>query len=475
MKAILILLVILPLFLSCKDQKDGPTFRYWERDPVIAFKRAAEEGKQVFIYFRAVWCSWCEIYDRVLTDEGLESFLKRNFVLLLLDADRDRKDFLKYGGRGTPFTVITDFRGKPVLRFHGTLEPKDLIEVLKVALEGRPLPQEKGVVIRIGRNPGKEFHRLEKLFIEDLRSRFDPVMGGFSSPTGEGVVFKWPTPLTYMYLLKRGLLVKEALFSLRKDIDYLYDSVDGGFFNFFDRTRSFDLYFETSKSLQVNGGMVLALLAAYQRTGEKDFYEKALGTFRYLERHLLDRESGCYLNAQRSDPSYYNKPPQKRRSMKPPPPDTAVIVEYNALTFWALSYLYRETRDEQIIARIGRCLTFIKQRLYRNGRLYRYFDVESRKTGIPDFQRDRAMLALALSHIPDLSEEDRDFALDLLGGGGDDLQWTVRGIRALAFINLGEVDRALRDLSNVEINLSYHNPDEMFFILESLRLLSEMR
>ena len=475
MKALLILLVILPLVFSCKTRKGEPLFEGWEREPARAYRLAEDRGKKVFIYFRAVWCSWCEIYDRVLTDERVESFLKRNFVLLLLDADRDRKDFLKYGGRGTPFTVITDFRGKPVLRFHGTLKPEDLIEVLKVALEGRPLPQENGVVIRIGRNPEKEFHRIEKLFIEDLRDRFDPVMGGFSSPTGEGLVFKWPTPLTYMYLLKRGFLVKEAIFSLRKDIEYLCDMVDGGFFNFFDRTRSFDLYFETSKSLQVNGGMILALLTAYQRTGEKDFYEKALGTFRYLERHLLDRKSGCYLNAQRSDPSYYNAPLQKRRSMKPPPPDTAVIVEYNALTLWALSELYKETKDPLIIRRIRRCISFIKNRLYRKGSLYRYFDVELRKTGLPDFQRDRAMLALAISYIPKPGKEDRDFALELLGGVKGNVSWNVRGIRSLAFINLGIIDRASIELSDVEISLSYHNPDEMFFILESLRLLSEMR
>ena len=475
MKAILILLVILPFLFSCKGKKDEPIFEGWEKDPVTAYKRAEEKGKRVFIYFRAVWCSWCEIYDRTLSDKRVDSFLKRNFVLLILDADRDRKDFLRYGGRGTPFTVITDFRGKPVLRFHGTLEADDLIEVLKVALEGEPMPQGKGALLRIGQNPRREFPRVEKLFIEDLRDRFDPAMGGFSAPTGEGVVFKWPTPLTYIYLLQRGILVKETLFSLRKDIEYLYDSVDGGFFNFFDRTRSFDLYFETSKSLQVNSGMILALLTAYRKTGEKDFYKKALGAYRYLERHLLDGESGCYLNAQRSDPSYYNAPLQRRRSMKPPPPDTAVIVEYNALALWALSELYRETEDPQIFARIRRCLTFIKQRLYRKGRLYRYFDVESRKTGLPDFQRDRAMLALALSRMHDPGKEDMEFALELLSGGGDDLPWTVRGIRALAYINLGKVDSALRELSGAQINLSYHNPDEMFFILESLRLLSEMR
>ncbi len=475
MKALLILLVILPLVFSCKTRKSEPLFESWEREPARAYRLAEDSGRKVFIYFRAVWCSWCEIYDRVLTDERVESFLKRNFVLLLLDADRDRKDFLKYGGRGTPFTVVTDFRGRPVLRFHGTLQADDLVEVLKVALEGRPQSEESERGIRIGKDPEKEYYRIEKLFIEDLRDRFDPTMGGFSSPTGEGIVFKWPTPLTYMYLINRGLLIKEALLSLRKDIEYLYDSFDGGFFNFFDRTRSYDFYFETSKSLQVNGGMILALLTAYRKTGEKDFYEKALGTFRYLERHLLDRESGCYLNAQRSDPSYYNAPPSKRISMKHPPPDTAVIVEYNALALWSIYELYMETGEALMVKRIGRCLSFIKSRMYRNGKLYRYFDVESRKLGLENFQRDRAMLALALSYIPGQGKEHRDFVLELLGSDKDNVSWTVRGIRALAFINLGKAQEALRELSGLELNLSYHNPDEMFFILESLRLLSEMR
>jgi len=470
----LILLVILPLLYSCWKEKSLHAFEGWERSCQRAYEVAEERGKRVFIYFRAEWCSWCEIYDRTLSKPVVGNFIRRNFVPLLLDSDRDRKEFLRYGGRGVPFTVVTDTRGEPVIRFHGAMGAEDLLEVLKVALEGRVEVSEKRELYRIGRNLRRAFAELEDFFLKDLRERFDPAFGGFSSPSERGTLFKWPTPLTYRYLLVRELLVDEAIFTLKKDIEYLYDRVDLGFFNFFDRTRSFDLYFETSKSLQINSAMILALLSAYKKTGDRDFYHKAVGTYRYLERHLLDRESGCYLNAQKSSPRYYNAPPEERRSLKPPPPDSAIVVEYNALALWALYELFLIKEDSEILRRIRGCLGFIKEKMFREGRLFRYYDVRLKKFGLPNFARDLAMLALSISYIEKKEEGGREFALELLEKGGAD-DWVVRGIRSLAFINLGLREKAVEELVSTEVDLSYHNPDDMFFTLESLRLLSEMR
>ena len=468
-------MVILTLLFNCNVQEKRISFEGWERDLARAFEVAKKEGKKIFIYFRARWCSWCLEYEKVLFNRNIISFLKDNFVLVVLDADRDRSLFLQYRGRGTPFTVIVDARGRPVVRFHGTLSAKDLVDVLLIALEGRAKPSEVRIAFRLGKDLLASFSELEKLFVKDLMERFDPIFGGFSSPTGEGVVFKWPTPLTYTYLLKRGILKKEVLFSLNKDLEYLFDRVDQGFFNFFDRTRSFDFYFETSKSLQVNGLMILALVTAYRITGDETYLGRAVQTFNYLEKNLLDRNSGCYLNAQFSDPSYYNAPPSRRLSMKPPPADTALVVEYNSLAFLGLYELYRIKGIPDILARIETCTDFILKRMVRERTLFRYYDIKDKVFGLPNFRRDRVFFGLALSTVFGGSKKYKEVALHFASGGSGVDDWVVKSARALLYLRLGEKRRAISELEDLEVNLGYHNPEDMYFLLEALRVLSELR
>ncbi|HHJ64972.1 MAG TPA: DUF255 domain-containing protein, partial [Aquifex aeolicus] len=201
-----VLILFLLLLVSCERRQETPG-SFWLRDAREAFARSARSGKPLFLYFSARWCSWCRVYEEVLGSEELRSALSLHFTPLLLDADRDRDLFVRFGGRGTPFTVVLDPRGKVLFRFHGAVGEEDLLGILNLILEGGVTVSPSGetvVLERIDRETYREF--LER-FLLDLEVRYDPLLGGFSSPSLGGSSFKWTTPLTYTFLLEKGKLV----------------------------------------------------------------------------------------------------------------------------------------------------------------------------------------------------------------------------------------------------------------------------
>ncbi len=459
-----VLILFLFLLVSCERRQETPG-SFWLKDAREAFARSARSGKPLFLYFSARWCSWCRVYEEVLGSEEVRSALSLHFTPLLLDADRNRDLFVRFGGRGTPFTVVLDPRGKVLFRFHGAVGEEDLLGILNLILEGGVTVSPEGETVVLEGIDRETYRELLERFLLDLEVRYDPLLGGFSSPSLGGSSFKWTTPLTYTFLLEKGKLVEEVLFSLRKDLELLYDEVDGGFFNFYDRTRAFDFYFETSKSLSVNALMLTALLRAYETTADPLFLEKALGTYRYLRKVLYHRESGCFLNAQISDPSYYALPPPKRKLRTPPPPDTALIVEYNAKAIYALLELHRFLGDEGILKTASRCLKFIETRLRGEEGIYRYYDVESGSRGVLNFERDVAFLSLALLRMGRERE-----ALELLESAEG---WEDPVARGTALFVLSRLDRrkALRLLKGTRVNLHYQNPDDLVFLLKALERL----
>lgn len=465
-----LILVAVLILLSCESRREYLEVSKirWLTDLNKALEVSKSTGKPIFLYFSARWCSWCREYEEDLEKEEVVEVLRRNFVPLLLDSDRNRDLFVEFGGRGTPFTVVLDPRGKVLMKFHGAVKSKDLVALLTLLLEGKVGVSEEKGNYRIERVDRETYTDLLDRFVNDLRLRFDQEFGGFSLPSLVGTSFKWPTPMTYEYLLEKGLLLEEVFFSLKKDIEFLYDPVDGGFFNFYDRTRAFDFYFETSKSLSVNSLMISALLTAFERTGNRDFLEKAVGTYEYLKKTLLHSESGCFLNAQISDPSYYNLSPEERKKREPPPTDTAIIVEDNAKAILALLKLSKVTGEDRYRSEALGCLRFILKNLLEGDKLYRYYDVERKERGVENFGRDIAYLALALSHFPEMEGELKR-VLSLKPRRSD---WVSESIIAYVLSKI-DPEKARNRLEGLEINLHYHNPDDMVFLLRSLEVLIE--
>ena len=87
----------------------------------VAVTKATREHKRVLLLFGANWCPWCRRLHRALDSNRVTGLLKKNFVLVLVDAnsrnDKDRNSGVieRYGNPlqyGLPVFVVLDSKGK---------------------------------------------------------------------------------------------------------------------------------------------------------------------------------------------------------------------------------------------------------------------------------------------------------------------------------------------------------------------------
>ncbi|MDR2387830.1 MAG: thioredoxin family protein, partial [Deltaproteobacteria bacterium] len=58
----------------------------------LALKKAKRENKVTFLYFWTPSCPWCRAFSQVvLTDPDVKDFLNEAFVVVSINADRERK------------------------------------------------------------------------------------------------------------------------------------------------------------------------------------------------------------------------------------------------------------------------------------------------------------------------------------------------------------------------------------------------
>jgi thiol:disulfide interchange protein len=79
-----------------------------------ALQIAQKQNKQVFLFFHASWCNWCEkMKDETLSDDEVKAALSK-YVIYHVDTQKERNVASKYNVRGIPAYVITDKTGKPL-------------------------------------------------------------------------------------------------------------------------------------------------------------------------------------------------------------------------------------------------------------------------------------------------------------------------------------------------------------------------
>jgi len=97
-----------------------------------ALKQAGSEKKLVLVDFTATWCGWCtKLKEEVFEKDEFKQYVADKFVLVAIDADKNRELVDKYGVNGFPTIMVLDEAGKEVHKIVGFKPLEGFIEELK--------------------------------------------------------------------------------------------------------------------------------------------------------------------------------------------------------------------------------------------------------------------------------------------------------------------------------------------------------
>lgn len=321
-------------------------WRDWNQE---AFDEAGKNGKPVLLSIGAAWCHWCHVMDsKTFSDPRVIEAVNKDFIPVRVDTDREPDINTRYNMGGWPSTVFLTAE-RDVLTGSTYMTPDQMLIVLdrvasaygeqidelrEKAKQARASTEES---FKIGGRTAKagDFDKV----LEGLRSSYDPQFGGF------GTNQKFPHASALQLLLFNyeatgsddDLKIVEHTLSSMMAGD-IFDRIDGGMFRYATNREWTAPHFE--KLLSDNARIARVLLDAYRITENDEYREQANKVFRYIEKHLLDSETGLFHGSQDADERYYSASQEERAKLTPPRVDTALYVDSNAEAAQAYIKLY---------------------------------------------------------------------------------------------------------------------------------------
>ena len=319
-------------------------------DPAL-FQRARTENRPLFLYFHGQWCTWCrDFQDESLEHDDVVAAIETGYIPVLIDLDRRRDLFTRYGGRGLPFVVIVDARDEIRGRFTGHVGPADL---------SRVLTEQRRHISATGRElaPAEEPIETVDAFLEMLDEVYDPRSRRLSGSAMFGTLSKRPQPWTLGFLLRQDDWQQRVPDLLDQVIEDLWDPEEGGFFFFYDPDQpDRERALETSKRLDQNAAFLWVFADAYARFGNATYREVVERNLDYLRNHLWDPEEERFFGSQHSDNFYYAQPLQVRQGLAPPPVDRTSFADASAQTIAALVRAAEALEDASLLDWAGSAL-----------------------------------------------------------------------------------------------------------------------
>jgi thioredoxin-like negative regulator of GroEL len=93
-------------------------------------RRATAENRPLLVVFRAAWCHWCAEFARgPLIDRRLVG-LSRQFVCVVVDADRHAADCRRFGVKEFPTVVVATMKGDECRRWTGCPSAEELVSAM---------------------------------------------------------------------------------------------------------------------------------------------------------------------------------------------------------------------------------------------------------------------------------------------------------------------------------------------------------
>lgn len=376
----LLISICLVIFTTVSQASLHPGWRDsgWLEDLQTAKLKSRQSGKPIFLYFDAIWCSWCQEYKRKTLDKPeIQRKLTRDFIPLVIDYDAQPQLFNQLGGRGLPYNVILDHNNKVLNRFVGLLSVPDLLALLdkfsaqpdKGSDNGDSDTFEPVTVTSLDRSAFNAFRDTFLQHIETLYSEEHKTLAGFYE---SGVTLKRPSPLTWMWLMGHTQWKDRAQLAAKTEAARLWDDVDGGFYQYLQRTPPLADYLETSKLLEVNARLTQWMARTGKHTAELN--ELARQAVNYLLTRLRDQKTGGFFQSQLADQAYYQLSAQQRSKLPAPAIDRIIRMDTNAQTVIALLDIAHSLKDPKLIPYAIEAYQFILNGMRKNQKFYHLYE-----------------------------------------------------------------------------------------------------
>ncbi|MFZ2656931.1 MAG: thioredoxin domain-containing protein, partial [Victivallales bacterium] len=289
-----------------------------------AFKKAADEGKPIFLSIGYATCHWCHVMEKESfeNDEVAET-LNKSFISIKVDRE-ERPDIDNVymsvcqaltGTGGWPLTIIMTPDKKPF--FAATYIPREsrfgmtgLLEILpKIAdlwkdKKADVLSSAEKVSAALKGNSDKTFAAevgagLCVKAVEEISSEFDRTHGGFGNAP------KFPSAHRLLFLLRQAKVSgdKEILRQVEFTLDKMraggiYDQLGGGFHRYSTDAKWLLPHFE--KMLYDQAMLVMAYVEACQISGKEEYADTARDVIGYVLRDMTSPE-GAFYSAEDAD------------------------------------------------------------------------------------------------------------------------------------------------------------------------------
>jgi hypothetical protein len=386
------------LLLLAAPAWTAPEGGFWQRDLQAAQAEARRQGRPLFLYFDAAWCSWCHRYERdTLRDPAVRRALRRRTVPVRIDWDA-RPDLVhRFGGRGLPFNVLLAPDGQVLRTFTGILAPADLIALLR-----QPTADQSGQASGRGHRPeglGADAYRaFRDAFLDHLDRLYDPALGTLAGRFATGTGLKRPQPRTWLWLADAGLWPERRQRAARADAERLLDPLDGGFFYYVDPHRP-DSHLETAKLLEPNAW----LTAWLAETPGRPRLAAQSGWF-FLS-GVLRGPDGGFRRAQLADADYYALAAGERLKRPSPPVQRLRLAGANAEAALALLRAGPSLGRPEPAAAARAAVDFVLGRMWRGGQLFHALGPEG-LTG-PDLPGDLFRVLVAGDAVQEAFPQDQ--------------------------------------------------------------------
>jgi len=121
---------------TVEEQKKEVKLRWFSYDQGL--EQAKKSKKFILLDFYSERCPWCKVLDeKVYNEKKIKDYLKEDFILIRIDAYRERSLAQKYGVRGLPYILFLESDGRSVAAIlPGYVYPNIFIKVLRYVESG---------------------------------------------------------------------------------------------------------------------------------------------------------------------------------------------------------------------------------------------------------------------------------------------------------------------------------------------------